>query len=165
MNQVREHSWKEDGDAYNGAARPDRDQHESLSGLNKVLPFALAPRDQAPEVDPNNTAPTPRDWSTALDLVRQAAEMIRAAEQRAEEREALTREVVQRATQQLEAAEARIQAAEARARAAEARAQAAEARAKEADEWLCRVHQVIVEEFLPGGGTHPTIEPRMFRQF
>jgi hypothetical protein len=159
MNQVRELPWKEEDD-HSGAARPDCEQRDGLSGLNKVLPFALSPRDQAPEIDPDNTAPTPRDWSAALDLVRQAAEIIRAADQRAEEREALTREVVQRATQQLEAAEARIQAAEARARAAEARAQAAEVRAREADEWLGRIHQVIVEEFLQGSRTRLTTEPR-----
>jgi hypothetical protein len=160
MDQVRELPWNEDDNDHFGAARPERDQHDGLAGLKKVLPVALAPRDPAPELDRDNTAPTPRDWSAALDLVRQAAEMIRAAEQRAEEREALTREVVQRATQQLEAAEARIQAAEARARAAEARARAAEASAKEADEWLGRIHHVIVEEFLHGLRTHPTTEPR-----
>ena len=123
---------------------PVRSLHEdtrnSLAGLDKALRFALAPKDPSPDPTRERGNLTKRDFSAALDLVHQAAEAIRATEERAQA-------IAMRANEELEAAEARIQSAEARVRTAEARAKEAEARAKEYEEWLVRIHDVIVQEF------------------
>jgi chromosome segregation ATPase len=102
-----------------------------------------------------------RDWSTSLNLVRGAAESVKAAEGQTYQVIARAELILQRASQELEAAheriaeaERRMQAAETRAgqaeamiREIEARAQLAEARAGQAEQWLERIHEAIVSEF------------------
>src|SRR5918912_1181283 len=78
-----------------------------------------------------------QELETAYEGIAAAEEKAQAAAQRAERAEA-------RATQ----AEAQVQMAEARAKAAETRAELAEGRAMEAEEWLQRMHEAIVNEFL-----------------
>ncbi len=147
MEQARKLQRDETADAQVAAPRLRRDEGDGgLAGLDKVLRFALTPRDQAVEAPREREAPARRDWSAALDLVHDAAEAIRLTEERAQAMEARAQTLAERATEELQAAAMRIQAAEARARAAEARAQEAEARAKDAEAWLVRLHDVIVEE-------------------
>ena len=74
-----------------------------------------------------------RDFSAAFGLIQQAAEAIRAAEERADELQTRTDRLLQRANHQL--------------KAAEARADAAEQRAEHAEELLFSLHDLIKQEF------------------
>jgi hypothetical protein len=74
-----------------------------------------------------------RDFSAAFGLIQQAAEAIRAAEERADELQTRTDRLLQRANHQL--------------KAAEARADAAEKRAEHAEELLFSLHDLIKQEF------------------
>lgn len=127
-------------------------QPESISeGIEKVLRFAVpAAKPAEPEampVQPKATGPvTAREFATAIDFVHEAAQAIKAAEERTREAEGRTQNLAQRAAEELKNAELRIQALEARVRAAENRAHDAEARAKEADAWLRQIFTTIAEE-------------------
>ena len=92
---------------------------------------------------------TSRDIARALDLIHDAAQKIRAAEDQARDGEAKTQALLTRATEELAAMESRTQAAEARARVAEARLQDAETRAKEAEAWLRQIFTTIADELPP----------------
>jgi len=129
----------------------ERPKTESMSeGIEKVLRFA-AP---APKATESEQAPAPkvggpvtaREFATAIDFVHEAAQAIKAAEERTREAESRTHGLAQRAAEELKNAELRIQALEARVRAAEGRAQEAETRAKEADAWLRQIFTTISEE-------------------
>ena len=131
---------------------PDRARQDSVSeGIEKVLRFA-APAARPPEQEaPVQTAKpagpvTAREFATAIDFVHEAAQAIRAAEERTREAEGRTQALAQRAAEELKNSELRIQALEARVRAAEGRAQEAELRAKEADAWLRQIFTTIAEE-------------------
>ena len=173
MDQARKLQTDETAEGHHGAPRLRRDDQDTgLAGLDKVLRFALTPREQAQEPPREREMPARRDWSAALDLVHDAAEAIRITEERAQAMESRAQTLAERATEELQAAVVRIQAAEARAKAAEARALEAEARAKEAETrakdaeaWLVRLHDVIVEELpsrrasLLQGPHGPAVEP------
>ncbi|WP_375458212.1 hypothetical protein [uncultured Enterovirga sp.] len=120
---------------------------QSLEGLDKILRFSPTSRDAeqdgSRERGPGFSA---RDIAQAIDLVHEAAQSIRVAEDRARDGEARTQALLQRATEELKSAEARVQAAEARARTAETRSQEAEARLREAEDWLRQVFSAISEE-------------------
>jgi hypothetical protein len=81
-----------------------------------------------------------RDWSSALDLVNEACEAIRLAEERALTAERYTHQLNQYFSEQVKSLESRVVAAE-------KRAEAADGRAREAEEWLLRFHDAIVEGF------------------
>lgn len=118
-----------------------------LEGLDKVLRFSAGTRDAGQELSRERAGMlSARDISQAIDLVHEAAQSIRAAEDRAREGEARTQALLERATEELKNAEARVQAAEARARLAETRAQDADARLREAEGWLRQVFSAISEE-------------------
>ena len=119
-------------------ARPDSD------GLDKVLRFAMPSK--LPEAERPATPVTAREFATAIDGVRDAAQAIKDAEERSREAESRTQSVAQRAAEELKHAEMRIQALESRVRAAEIRAQEAETRAKEADAWLRQIFSTIADE-------------------
>lgn len=125
----------------------------SLSELEKIFRLPPPPREDDPPTSRERTERHPgftaRDISHAIDLVHEAAQSIRAAEERARDGESRTQALLQRAAEELKSADARAQLAEARARAAEARAQDAENRAKEAENWLHQIFATISEE-LPG---------------
>lgn len=116
-----------------------------FDGLEKVLRFSLPGREGDAGRDRASTL-SARDISQAMDLVHEAAQSIRAAEERARDGEARTQALLQRATEELKAAEARVQASEAKARAAETRAQESEARASESEGWLRQIFATISEE-------------------
>ena len=134
-------------------APAERPRPEIVSeGIEKVLRFA-APAAKTAEIEvapPAAAKPagpvTAREFATAIDFVHEAAQAIRAAEERTREADARTQSLAQRAAEELKNAELRIQALEARVRAAEGRAQDAEARAKEADAWLRQIFTTIAEE-------------------
>lgn len=119
-----------------------RDSEQVSEGIEKVLRFAMPPKGGERAAAPM----TAREFAAAIDLVREGAEAIKAADARTRDAETRTQTVAQRAAEELKAAEARIAAADARTRAAEARAQDAEARAQEADGWLRQIFSTISEE-------------------
>lgn len=132
------------------AAGEDVSRGESsgtFDGLERVLRFSLQATEATPDAARDRSGMlTGRDIAQALDLVHEAAQNIRAAEERARDGEARTQALLQRATEELRQAEARVQAAEGRTRAAEARAQESETRAKEAENWLRQIFATIAEE-------------------
>ncbi len=81
-----------------------------------------------------------RDWSSALDLVNEAFEAIRIAEERAAAAEEYHQQLVVHHGEQMRGLEARLMATE-------RRAEAAEGRAKEAEGWLAKFHDTIVDGF------------------
>jgi hypothetical protein len=84
--------------------------------------------------------PQKRDWSSAIDLVNEACEAVRLAEERASTAERYSQQLNQYYAEQVRALELRLQTAE-------KRADAANARAAEAEEWLIRFHDAIVNGF------------------
>ena len=102
----------------------------SASSRGQAQPAALRSRSSAPN----------RDWSSALDLIKEAYDAIRAGDERAlaAEDERLKTERLHR--EQLQVLGAQLSAAERRAEAAEARAEDAEA-------WLAKLHDAIVGGF------------------
>lgn len=144
-------AWAEpEDDASVARGRERVDPPRSLSELEKIFRLPSPARDgETPnprERAEHNPGFTARDISHAIDLVHEAANNIRAADERAREGEARTQALLQRAAEELKNADARAHAAEARARAAEARAQEAESRAKEAENWLHQIFATISEE-------------------
>jgi hypothetical protein len=81
-----------------------------------------------------------RDWSSAIDLVNEACEAVRLAEERASTAERYSQQLNQYYAEQVKGLELRLQTAE-------KRAEAANARAAEAEEWLIRFHDAIVTGF------------------
>lgn len=81
-----------------------------------------------------------RDWSAALDLVNEAYEAIRIAEERATAAEDYSKQLTQYHGEQLRVADGRLAAAE-------KRAEIAEARAREAEDWLVKFHDTILDGF------------------
>lgn len=81
-----------------------------------------------------------RDWSSAIDLVNEAFEAIRLADERAVAAENYHQQLVQHHKEQVKNLEARITVSE-------KRAETAEARLKDAENWLARFHDTIVDGF------------------
>ena len=93
--------------------------------------------------DENNrdeNAPQKRDWSSAIDLVNEACEAVRLAEERAVTAERYSQQLNQYYAEQVRGLEVRLLAAE-------KRGEAANTRAAEAEEWLVRFHDAIVSGF------------------
>ncbi len=84
--------------------------------------------------------PPKRDWSSAIDLVNEAFEAIRLADERAVAAENYHQQLIQHHKEQVRSLESRITAAE-------KRAEGAEGRLKEAESWLARFHDTIVDGF------------------
>ena len=109
----------------------------------KVFPFSAPYKPWPPQSSPDRAGPAPahqRDWSAALDLVNEAYEAIRIAEERAAAAEDYSKQLTQYHSEQLRVADARLAATE-------KRAEAAEARAREAEEWLVKFHDTILDGF------------------
>lgn len=91
-------------------------------------------------------APTPSGKSedlAAVDLIYQAAEMIKGIQDRADDTEAQAEELIKRACERLQAAETRIQSLEAERRASEAGVNEARWRIHEVEKTLQRVQSRI----------------------
>jgi hypothetical protein len=116
-------------------------QKTGLEGLDNVLRLAFPPEEGPDAAD--RKGPTERDWVKTLYLVDQAADALRAAEERIKDLEARNEELVQRATDELKAAQSMVQSAETRAMRAETRAKEAEERARVDRDWLMRIHDAM----------------------
>ncbi|KQP92365.1 hypothetical protein ASF60_16925 [Methylobacterium sp. Leaf113] len=92
------------------------------------------------DVTPGAEAGPRRDWSASLDLIHEATAAIRISEERAAELEQELERTVTRALERASALEAQVAAAQ-------SRAEQAERRAEEAEEWLARLHDAVVEGF------------------
>lgn len=147
MDQARRLIVEADGDDPLARFRP-RAEPLPATAPEKVVRLAAAgardveaefPRDRAGGL-------TARDITHAIDVVHDAAQSIRLAEERARDGETRSQALLQRATEELKGAETRVQAAEARARSAEGRAQEAETRLREAEGWLRQIFAAISEE-------------------
>lgn len=117
--------------------------NDGPDGPERVLKFSPSFKDRVAPLtaltgDRNN--PPKRDWSSALDLVNEAFEAIRIAEERAAAAEEYHQQLVVHHGEQMRALEARLMATE-------RRAEAAEGRAKEAEGWLAKFHDTIVDGF------------------
>jgi hypothetical protein len=123
-------------------------QKTGLEGLDNVLRLAFPPDEAA---DPVVRGPSERDWVKTLYLVDQAADALRAAEERIRELETRNEELVQRATDELKAAQSMVHAAETRAMRAETRAKEAEERARVDRDWLLRIHDAMENLHAPRG--------------
>ena len=128
-------------------------QKTGLEGLDNVLRLAFPPEEGGAESG-DRKGPTERDWVKTLYLVDQAADALRAAEERIKDLEARNEELVQRATDELKAAQSMVQAAESRAMRAETRAKEAEERARVDRDWLMRIHDAMehLHSFRPRSG-------------
>lgn len=129
--------------------RREPDEHEidakaeDIDPPKKVFPFSAPYKPWPPQgaTDRAGSAGSPqRDWSAALDLVNEAYEAIRIAEERAAAAEDYSKQLTQYHSEQLRVADARLAAAE-------KRAEAAEARAREAEDWLVKFHDAILDGF------------------
>jgi hypothetical protein len=149
MEQARSALRRDAGDEVKRPARPRVESKTGLEGLDNVLRLAFPPEGGAePGADPRK-GPTERDWVKTLYLVDQAADALRAAEERIRDLEARNEELVQRATDELKAAQTMVHAAETRAMRAETRAKEAEERARVDRDWLMRIHDAMEHLHAP----------------
>lgn len=116
---------------------------------NREKVFHFQPRPEAPAEAAGLVGS--RDWGAAIDLIKEASEAVRWAEERAQSAEDYSRQLAAFHKEQLKGAEQRIANAE-------KRAEAALQRAAEAEAWLTRFHDAIIEGF--GQGTR---EPAVAR--
>ncbi len=100
-------------------------------------------------VSSNDRSGGARDWSAALDLVREASEAIRIRDERATEMEIEHRLDAERASEEIRSLQEQLDETELRLAETEARARLAEARASEAEAWLAKMHDAIVGSFTP----------------
>ena len=108
---------------------------------------------EAPPHAPGTDLPSiaGRDFASALDLIREASDAVRASEARANDLEHQFGQLSTRAAEQIRSLEAQAAAAERRMRMAEERARAAEARATSAEAWLIRMHDAVLTSFKQPG--------------
>ncbi len=88
-----------------------------------------------------------RDFKSAIDLIKEASEAIRFAEERSAELEQQLHQVTNRSAEQVKALEIQVAALERRLLKSEERARAAEVRANDAETWLSRLHDTIITSF------------------
>ena len=107
---------------------------------DRVVDFSSSMKDRLLQNAAEGANAGKRDWSSALDLVSEAFEAIRMADERAAASEEYQAELVQRHSDHVKVLETRIAAAD-------KRADAAENRAKTAEGWLSKFHDTIIDEF------------------
>ncbi|MCJ2014821.1 hypothetical protein [Methylobacterium sp. J-076] len=118
--------------------------------------------------------PSAEKMTGLLERVRDAASYIRDVEDRAQEQEFRTQELLDQVRADMHAARGQVQAAEQRTRdiqvqanalikAAEDRARVAEERAEAAEGWLRRVAEAIESEFAPGSAEAAAIRTSIGR--
>lgn len=96
----------------------------------------VSPKPKAPPA----AVPPGRDWASAIELINEAAEAVRLADERANAAERYSQELAQYYTEQAKAAELKIAGLE-------KRLEVTEAKAREAEEWLIRFHDAIMSGF------------------
>ena len=117
-----------------------QDDPVPIDATERILQFSASLKDRAAPVPNERNGGPKRDWSAALDLVNEAFEAIRMAEERAAAAEDYQRQLIQHHAEQMRAVENRLSASE-------RRAEMAEARAKETEAWLVKYHDTIVDGF------------------
>ncbi len=119
----------------------DLDAQHAVEAENRdrVLKFSNSFKDRSGGAGERGDQPK-RDWSSAIDLVNEAFEAIRLADERAVAAENYHQQLIQHHKEQVRSLDARIAAAE-------KRAETAEGRLKEAESWLARFHDTIVDGF------------------
>ena len=124
--------------ALKSQAAAEHAQHtEAMSATVSYLPGPNAVGDIAPV----------RDFKSAIDLIKEASEAIRFAEERSAELEQQLHQVTNRSAEQVKALEIQVSALERRLLKSEERARAAEVRANDAETWLSRLHDTIITSF------------------
>jgi hypothetical protein len=123
------------------AALDDAAQHrgEEAAPVKEAVVRIVSTKPSRPEYAIPQT-PIRRDWASAIELVNEACEAIRMAEEKASAAERYSEELNQYHTEQAKLAAAKMNALE-------KRLESSEARANEAEEWLLRFHDAIVEGF------------------
>ena len=123
-------------------SRPEKPGSEASTEAEKVLRLVLSGAGGPAGGDSGREEKSlqKRDWSSAIDLVNEACEAVRLAEERASTAERYSQQLNQYYAEQVKGLELRLQTAE-------KRAEAANARAAEAEEWLIRFHDAIVTGF------------------
>lgn len=116
-----------------GGAAPD-------DATERILQFSASLKDRIGSAPGDRNGGPKRDWSAALDLVNEAFEAIRMADERAAAAEDYQRQLIQHHAEQIRALENRLSNSE-------KRAEAAEAKAKETEAWLVKYHDTIVDGF------------------
>ncbi|MEL6061736.1 MULTISPECIES: hypothetical protein [unclassified Methylobacterium] len=117
-----------------------------LENRNGAVPTNDSPNGGGPAVT--------REWSSAVDLIREASEAIRVGEERAAELEAQLAQVVAQADLEIRRLEQEVATGVQNLARSEERVRLAEARAAEAEEWLVRLHDAAIEAF--GNRAKPT---------
>ena len=112
----------------------------ALVDSDRVVDFSPTAKEKLLQTAADGAASGKRDWSSALDLVSEAFEAIRMADERAAASEDYQAELVQRHADHVRVLETRIVATE-------KRAELAETRAKVAEGWLSKFHDTIIDEF------------------
>jgi hypothetical protein len=125
--------------------RPEKPSSEASTEAEKVLRLVLSGAGAGGgaaggEPGREDKPLQKRDWSSAIDLVNEACEAVRLAEERASTAERYSQQLNQYYAEQVRGLELRLQTAE-------KRAEAANGRAAEAEEWLIRFHDAIVSGF------------------
>lgn len=141
-----------------------RSRQEPVARMAEAAPHASRPR-PVQESEERGTSLGQKDWSFALDLVRETSEVVRMSEERVLELEIEIQELSAKASEglrhlqaELQAGERRWAGSEERARLAEARAKEAEARAKDAEMWLDRLGEAIIGSFARAANSDKTAE-------
>jgi cobalamin biosynthesis Mg chelatase CobN len=81
-----------------------------------------------------------RDWAAAVDLISEAAEAVRLADERAQAAEKYSQELADYYSEQVKSAETKIAVLESRLKGSDARV-------RDAEEWLARFHDAIMAGF------------------
>ncbi|MGO9135925.1 MAG: hypothetical protein ACLP8A_18030 [Methylovirgula sp.] len=128
------------------SARVDLRVPSKDAAIRIVSPKLKPPMAPLAPVAPVNTpvvtpaAPVGRDWASAIDLVNEAAEAVRMADERAAAAERYSQELAQYYSEQAKASDQKIAVLE-------RRLEASESKAREAEEWLVRFHDAIMGGF------------------
>lgn len=151
----------------------DKKKFPTAEQMKKILTLNTAgkPAAERPGIE---GLPSAERMAGLLDRVRDAASYIRDVEDRAQEQEFRTQELLDQVRADMQAARSQVQAAEQRSReiqaqanalikAAEDRARVAEERAEAAENWLKRIAEAIESEFASGSAEADAIRMSLGR--
>lgn len=111
-----------------------------ISPKPKTTPITpSAPVTAAPAIS-SHVGHGARDWAAAVDLISEAAEAVRLADDRAQAAEKYSQELADYYSEQIKTSEAKIAVLESRLKTSDARL-------RDAEEWLARFHDAIMAGF------------------
>lgn len=112
-----------------------------ISPKPKTTPIVPGtPSAAAPTLSSSHVGHGARDWSAAVDLISEAAEAVRLADERAQAAEKYSQELADYYNEQAKAAETKIAVLESRLKASDVKL-------RDAEEWLARFHDAIMAGF------------------